>query len=77
MEEEYLAKQATEEAAKRAAYESQVGVAKLATVSQLVSGEVVIKPPAGSISPGRSRSPGGCKAGKWCYRLGGANLLEF
>lgn len=60
MEEDYLARQAAEQEAKRAAYEAEVAAAKLATVSQLVSGEVVIKPPPGSISPGRSRSPGVC-----------------
>jgi hypothetical protein len=60
MEEEYLARIAAEEDAKRQAYREEVGSAKLATVSQLVSGQVVIKPPswAGSVSPGRSRSPG-------------------
>jgi hypothetical protein len=60
MEEQYLARIAAEEDAKRQAYREEVGLAKLATVSQLVSGQVVIKPPswAGSVSPGRSRSPG-------------------
>lgn len=55
MEEEYLARAAAEADAKRQAYREEVGSAKLATVSQLV-----VKPPswAGSVSPGRSRSPG-------------------
>jgi hypothetical protein len=57
MEDDFKAKMQAEEEAKRAAYEAEVAAAKLATVSQLVKGEVVIKPPAGSISPGR-RSPG-------------------
>lgn len=58
MEVEFERRQQEALAAKRAAYEAEVAAAKLATVSQLVSGEVVIRPPAGSISPGRSRSPG-------------------
>jgi hypothetical protein len=57
MEDDFKAKMQAEEEAKRAAYEAEVAAAKLATVAQLVKGEVVIKPPAGSISPGR-RSPG-------------------
>jgi hypothetical protein len=67
MEDDYLARQAAEEAAKRSAYKEEVAAAKLATVSQLVSGQVVVKPPSwagsDSISPGRSRSPGECI---WC-----------
>jgi len=49
-----------EAAAKRAAYEAEVAAGRLATVSQLVKGEVVVRPPPaqGSSSPGRSRSPG-------------------
>lgn len=58
MEDDFLARRAAEEEAKRATYDV-VASGKLATVSQLVSGQVVIKPPSGSISPGRSRSPGG------------------
>lgn len=69
MEDDYLARQAAEEAAKRSAYKEEVAAAKLATVSQLVSGQVVVKPPSwagsGSISPGRSRSPGEFI---WCRR---------
>jgi hypothetical protein len=57
MEDDFKAKMQAEEEAKRAAYEAEVAAAKLATVAQLVKGEVVIKPPAGSVSPGR-RSPG-------------------
>jgi hypothetical protein len=49
-----------EAAAKRAAYEAEVAAGRMATVSQLVKGEVVVRPPPaqGSSSPGRSRSPG-------------------
>jgi hypothetical protein len=73
MEDDFLRRKANEDDAARAAYEAQV-TAKLATVHQLVSGEVVIRPPGGSSSPGRSRSPG---AAPWvgrrtsCGREGG------
>jgi hypothetical protein len=64
MEDGFAARVAAEEAERRAAYQTEVAAAKLATVRQLVTGEVVIKPPAGATSPGRnspgrSRSPGG------------------
>lgn len=66
MEDEYLVRQAAEEEARRSAYKQEVAAAKLATVSQLVSGKVVVKPPSwagsGSVSPGRSRSPGECRS---------------
>lgn len=54
MEDDFKARMQAEEEAKRAAYEAEVAAAKLATVSQLVKGEVVIKPPAGSIAGRRS-----------------------
>lgn len=53
MEEQYKAKRDAEAEAKRAAYEAEVAAAKLATVSQLVKGEVVVRPPAG-----RNKLPG-------------------
>lgn len=59
MEEDFLVRSAAEEEARRAAYEAEVAAAKLATVSQLISGEVVVKPPSWQTSPGRSRPPGG------------------
>ena len=60
MAEEFTRRAAAEEQQRRAAYEADVAAAKLATVHQLVSGEVVIKPP----SPGRSRSPGAWRAAR-------------
>lgn len=59
MEDDYLARTAADEEARRLTYKEEVASAKLATVSQIVSGQVVIRPP-GSNSPGRSRSPGTC-----------------
>eukprot|EP00879_Flechtneria_rotunda_P008231 GHRR01008624.1.p1 GENE.GHRR01008624.1~~GHRR01008624.1.p1 ORF type:complete len:706 (+),score=329.59 GHRR01008624.1:341-2458(+) len=59
MEDEWKSKAAAEAEAKRAAYEAEVAAAKLATVSQLVKGEVVIRPAGRDNSPGRSHSPGG------------------
>jgi hypothetical protein len=59
MEEDFLARSAADEEARRAAYDAEVAAAKLATVSQLISGGVVVKPPSWQTSHGRSRSPGG------------------
>eukprot|EP00775_Hariotina_reticulata_P010455 gene10455-10614_t len=62
MEQDFQERLHAEAAAKRAAYEAEVAAGKLATVSQLVKGEVVVRPPPvqgnSSSSPGRSHSPG-------------------
>jgi hypothetical protein len=73
MEDEFLARTAADEEARRATYKEEVASAKLATVSQIVSGQVVIRPP-GSNSPGRSRSPGAyaCVCGDSSWVLGSA-----
>ena len=57
MEEEWGKRMAAEEAARKAVYDEEVGRNKMARVSQLVSGEVVIRPPHGTTSP-KTSSPG-------------------
>jgi hypothetical protein len=65
MEEDFARRAAAEEEARRAAYEAEVASGKLATVRQIVSGEVTVgrSGDGGSMSPARSRSPGGCGGG--------------
>lgn len=50
MEEDYDKRIAAEEAAKKEWYKEEVGKNKMATVSQLVSGEVHIKPPSDTVT---------------------------
>jgi hypothetical protein len=62
MEQDWQKRAAAEEAARKAFYDEEVAKAKMARVSQLVSGEVVIRPPEGTLSPKasspKSHSPG-------------------
>lgn len=75
MEDDYLARTAADEEARRLTYKEEVASAKLATVSQIVSGQVVIRPP-GSNSPGRSRSPGTCYTHVFVLTAAGSAAAE-
>jgi hypothetical protein len=52
MEDDYERRAAEEQAAKEAFYSEAVGTFKMARVSQLVSGEVLVRPPLGGSDPG-------------------------
>ncbi len=61
MEEQFERTKAGQEAARRAFYEEEVGHKKMATVSQLVAGEVHVTPPSRPMPyapPERNTSPG-------------------
>jgi hypothetical protein len=51
MEEEYRARQAAEEAARKAAYDEEVARLKLLTYNQIINGELA------NVVPSRSTSP--------------------
>jgi len=87
MQDDYERRVAEEQAAKQQFYTEAVGSYKVARVSQLISGEVQVRPPPGAGplalsdgSGGRGRSPSGAFLVRWLVlwvgRMGHARVLN-